>query len=67
MNITVNEEPIDVPSDVKTIEDFRKHFNLIEKKAMIEHNKVALRPDEYTDTELNEGDQIIVVRFVGGG
>ncbi|SDJ01692.1 sulfur carrier protein ThiS [Natribacillus halophilus] len=67
MNITVNEETLQVPSDLETIEDFRTHFNLVEKKAMIEHNKVALRPDEYTQTALAEGDQIVVVRFVGGG
>lgn len=67
MNIKVNEEAMDVPADVKTIEDFRVHFNLKEKKAMIEHNEVALKPEEYEQTALAEGDQILVMRFVGGG
>ncbi|QQK81369.1 sulfur carrier protein ThiS [Salicibibacter cibi] len=67
MHIKVNEETMDVPADVKTIEDFRVHANLADKKAMIEHNEVALKPDEYKKTALAEGDQIFVVRFVGGG
>ncbi|QQK77555.1 sulfur carrier protein ThiS [Salicibibacter cibarius] len=67
MNIKVNEETMDVPADVETIEDFRMYYNLADKKAMIEHNEVALKPDEYEKTALAEGDQILVVRFVGGG
>ncbi|AXF56206.1 sulfur carrier protein ThiS [Salicibibacter kimchii] len=67
MNIKVNKETMTVPSDLKTIEDFRMHFNLADKKAMIEHNEVALKPEEYEQTALAEGDQLLVVRFVGGG
>jgi len=34
---------------------------------LIEHNGTALRPREHTDLEINDGDQLEIIRIVAGG
>nr|WP_239575470.1 MoaD/ThiS family protein [Geomicrobium sediminis] len=45
----------------------RRHFNLLATNVMIEHNGVALTADQQGQIQLESGDKIEIVRFVGGG
>lgn len=65
MNVSVNGEPRDLPPG-ETIRALVARYNLSPDKVAIELNRRLLRSDKY-DTLLNDGDQIEIVTFVGGG
>ena len=65
MNVTVNGEPRDLPSG-ETVRALVTRYNLTPEKVAIELNRRLLRSERY-DTPLNEGDEIEIVTFVGGG
>lgn len=65
MNVTVNGEPRDLPQG-ETIRALVARYNLTPEKVAIELNRRLLRSEKY-DTLLNEGDEVEIVTFVGGG
>lgn len=65
MNVLVNGESRDLPSG-ETVRALVARYNLSPDKVAIELNRRLLRSDKY-DTPLNDGDQIEIVTFVGGG
>ncbi|WP_307189878.1 sulfur carrier protein ThiS [Geomicrobium sp. JCM 19037] len=67
MEVTINQQKRELPNHVTTIEQLREHFGLQNTVVMIEHNGAALSVDEQNDTHITAGDQIEMVRFVGGG
>ncbi|GAK10503.1 sulfur carrier protein ThiS [Geomicrobium sp. JCM 19039] len=67
MEVIINQQKRELPNHVTTIEQLREHFGLQNTVVMIEHNGKALSADEQNDTHITAGDQIEMVRFVGGG
>lgn len=65
MNVTVNGEPRDLPQG-ETVRALVARYNLTPEKVAIELNRRLLKSEKY-DTPLNEGDEIEIVTFVGGG
>lgn len=65
MNITVNGEPRDLPTG-ETVRALVARYNLTPEKVAIELNRRLLRSEKY-DTVLQDGDEIEIVTFVGGG
>jgi thiamine biosynthesis protein ThiS len=65
MNITVNGEPRDLPTG-ETVRALVARYNLTPEKVAIELNRRLLRSEKY-DTALQDGDEIEIVTFVGGG
>lgn len=65
MNITVNGEPRDLPIG-ETVRALVARYNLTPAKVAIELNRRLLRSEKY-DTVLQDGDEIEIVTFVGGG
>ena len=65
MQIQVNGEQREVP-DGTTVRALVEQFNMKPEKVAIELNRRLVKSDRY-DTPLNEGDQIEIVTFVGGG
>ena len=65
MNVTVDGEPRDLPTG-ETIRTLVARYNLTPDKVAIELNRRLLRSERY-DTPLNEGDEVEIVTFVGGG
>ena len=65
MNITVNGEARDLPSG-ETVRALVARYNLTPEKVAIELNRRLLRSEKY-DTALQDGDEIEIVTFVGGG
>jgi thiamine biosynthesis protein ThiS len=65
MTITVNGESRDLPEG-ETIRALVARYNLKPEKVAIELNRRLLRGERY-DTRLNNGDEVEIVTFVGGG
>ncbi|HEY2587432.1 MAG TPA: sulfur carrier protein ThiS [Tepidisphaeraceae bacterium] len=65
MTITVNGEPRDLPQG-ETVRALVARYKLTPEKVAIELNRMLLKSEKY-DTPLNEGDEVEIVTFVGGG
>jgi thiamine biosynthesis protein ThiS len=65
MTLTLNGQPTQLP-DGATIRTILSRMNLAPEKVAVELNRRLARADKY-DLPLNEGDEVEVVTFVGGG
>ncbi len=65
MNIKVNGQPREIPAATTILQLIEQH-NLTPNKVAVELNRRLVRSDRY-DTALNEGDEVEIVTFVGGG
>ena len=65
MTVKVNGDARDVP-DGQTVRALIQGVGLTPEKVAVELNRRLLRSDRY-DTPLNEGDEVEIVTFVGGG
>jgi thiamine biosynthesis protein ThiS len=65
MTVKVNGEARDLP-DGETLRALVARYNLTPEKVALELNRRLVRAEKY-DTVLNEGDEVEIVTFVGGG
>ena len=65
MNVKVNGDSREIP-DGETVRALVARYNLKPEKVAIELNRRLVRSEKY-DTALNDGDEIEIVTFVGGG
>jgi sulfur carrier protein len=66
MKLTVNGEPMALPAGT-TIGALIEHLGLMGKRLAIELNEDIVPRSQHADTALAEGDQVEVVRAIGGG
>ena len=67
VSLTVNGEEKEIPAG-SSVADLLESHKLDPRMVVVEHNRVILRDrDAYARLELNEGDTIEIVHFVGGG
>ena len=66
MRIEVNGQPREVAADV-TVTALLRELGLDGGPVAVERNRVIVPRAEHAATTLNEGDQLEVVQFVGGG
>ncbi|PFG11018.1 sulfur carrier protein ThiS [Marinobacter sp. LV10MA510-1] len=66
MKLTVNGEPMALPAGA-TVGALIEHLGLAGKRLAIELNEDIVPRSQHADTALTEGDQIEVVRAIGGG
>ena len=66
MKITLNGNPKEL-SSVATLTELLTTLQLAQDTVVIELNTLILKPDFYEETKLSEGDQVEIIRFVGGG
>lgn len=66
MNITLNGEPRTLSSRV-TIVELLAQLDIDPRRVAVERNFVVVKRDAYATTTIDEGDQIEIVNFVGGG
>lgn len=66
MTITLNGEPHTLTSRV-TIVELLAQLDIDPRRVAVERNFVVVRRDAYATTTVEEGDQIEIVNFVGGG
>ena len=66
MRITVNGDERDITSGA-SLDDLLQSLNLDPRMVVVEHNRAIVRRPLLTDTRLQDGDQVELVHFVGGG
>ena len=65
MTVKVNGDSREIP-DGETVRALVARYNLKPEKVAIELNRRLVRSERY-DTPLNDGDEVEIVTFVGGG
>jgi sulfur carrier protein len=65
MKIKVNGDDREISTGT-TVRSLVQQFNLVPEKVAIEINRRLVRAEKY-DQPVNEGDEIEIVTFVGGG
>jgi sulfur carrier protein len=66
MQIRVNGEPVELPAGC-TVAALLERIHLQPARVAIERNQDIVPRAEWAAAALNEGDQIEIVNFVGGG
>ena len=66
MNITLNGNN-KLLQKASSVLDLLKGLQLIPETVVVELNTIIIQPDSYDSTDIEEGDQVEIIRFVGGG
>ena len=66
MKIIVNGEPREIASG-SSLGDLLEHLDLDPRMIVVEHNRSIVRRLRLADKQLQAGDQVELVHFVGGG
>jgi len=66
VRITLNGDPIDLPSPL-TVSELLARLAIDPRRVAIEHNLIVLKRSTFDTTPIAEGDQVEIVNFVGGG
>ena len=66
MRITLNGEPYDLDEPL-SVADLLVRLSIDPRRVAVEHNLVILKRPRFGDTLIQEGDQVEIVNFVGGG
>ncbi|MEI5909548.1 sulfur carrier protein ThiS [Bacillus spongiae] len=67
MNLRINGESITVPKDIKNVTALLAHYGVEDQIIIVEHNHEIIEKDKHQTTNLQDGDNIEIVHFVGGG
>ena len=66
VTIQLNGEPCELPAPL-TISDLLARLEIDPRRVAVERNFVVVKRDLYGSTQVEAGDQIEIVNFVGGG
>lgn len=66
MKIRLNGDPFEIASPL-SISELLAHLNIDPRRVAVEHNLDIIKRARYDTTIINEGDEVEVVNFVGGG
>jgi thiamine biosynthesis protein ThiS len=66
LRITLNGEPYDLDEPL-SVADLLVRLSIDPRRVAVEHNLVILKRPRFGDTLIQEGDQVEIVNFVGGG
>jgi sulfur carrier protein len=66
MTITLNGEPYDLPGPL-TVSELLSRLQIDPRRVAVELNLEVLKRGTLETTTVNEGDEVEVVNFVGGG
>jgi sulfur carrier protein len=66
LQIILNGEAFTVDAPL-TISELLARLNIDPRIVAVEHNVTVIKRDRYGTTTINDGDEIEVVNFVGGG
>ena len=66
MTIRLNGEPFEIVGPV-TISALLAELNIDPRIVAVEHNVSVIKRHQYDQTMVREGDEVEIVRFVGGG
>ena len=66
MRIFLNGERMDI-QNAENVAELMERYRMPPQTVLIEHNGVALRPREWQQRLLSEGDRVEIIRVVAGG
>jgi thiamine biosynthesis protein ThiS len=66
LTIRLNGDPHELPGPI-TISELLAGLGIDPRLVAVEHNLRIIKRDRQADTVLSEGDEVEIVRFVGGG
>jgi len=66
MQIMLNGDPFDLDAR-RTISQLLAQLDIDARRVAVEHNLVVLKRAAFDTTEINDGDRVEIVNFVGGG
>jgi thiamine biosynthesis protein ThiS len=66
MTISLNGDPFDIAGPL-TITALLEQLKIDPRRVAVEHNLTVLKRATFATTVVNDGDQIEIVNFVGGG
>ena len=66
MTIRLNGEPHEIAGPV-TISALLEQLRIDPRRVAVEHNIAVVKKARYDTTVINEGDEVEIVNFVGGG
>ena len=66
MTIRVNGEPFEIAGPV-SIGGLLASLTIDSRLVAVEHNLIVVKRDKYDSVVLNDGDELEIVNFVGGG
>lgn len=66
MNLQINGEKRQIPLSL-TVTDLLKTLDIDSRRVAVEINRVIIKKREYDNHNLNDGDAVEIVNFVGGG
>uniref|UniRef100_UPI00406CCA1E sulfur carrier protein ThiS n=1 Tax=Sutcliffiella sp. FSL R7-0096 TaxID=2921670 RepID=UPI00406CCA1E len=67
LKLIINGDAIEIPDSVKTVSEVLVHFQLDQKVVIVEKNKEILQKEHHAAENVQDGDQLELVHFVGGG
>ena len=67
MRIQINGEQRDFPQTSLSLAELIGALSLAPQRIAVEVNKTIVRRSDWEKTRINDGDQIEIVHFVGGG
>jgi thiamine biosynthesis protein ThiS len=66
VTIRVNGEPLEIAGPI-TISALLADLKVDSRLVAVEHNLIVVKRDKYVSVVVNEGDEVEIVNFVGGG
>lgn len=66
MQITLNGDPYELDAPL-AIDRLLAQLDIDARTVAVEHNRVVVKRESFGATIINEGDQVEIVNFVGGG
>lgn len=66
MIISLNGDPYELAAAL-TVTALLEHLKIDPRRVAVEHNLTVLKRATFETTLINEGDQVEIVNFVGGG
>ena len=66
LRITLNGEPYDLAGPL-TVQELLAQLQIDPRRVAVEHNLTVVKREAFDRTEVNDGDEVEIVNFVGGG
>ena len=66
MKIRLNGDPFETEGPL-TVLQLLERLQIDPRRVAVEHNLAILKRDRYATSTIDEGDQVEIVNFVGGG
>jgi len=66
IKVQVNGEPREVPAELAML-GLLRWLGINEKRVAVEWNRQIVKPERWQESRVENGDEIEVVHFVGGG